>query len=907
LHQSVLNSKKDTFYYVFFVSGSTSQPSPAKYSISGAKDTAFPLYTLSNAMGIAMDSMDRTLIESYSHSLVALSPANGNNLLSTSAGSDAGQYEPAALPQIDFGNQQYIELQRYSDRHYFWFGCAASASPPTSYGGVIDTGIPAPNPQSVLVVDAGNGGKVTITWSLPPDPEATGVKIYRGTTSGPLSSKTLVASNATGGTFTDQGLTNGQTYYYTIRTAATDPFTGTSYESANLDELTAAPSANRIPPDPPANQLAVDLKDGGRVILTWTDPSANLDHINIYQSTAAGTLGPKITTVAKGVQQYIVSGLTNGTPYFFTVKGSNGPGDESSNTAQLSATPTDSTPPTFAGLASIHDYGYPGFRLTWSPAVDNSNPVTYNVYAGSSPATVNYSHSLGTTSVNSFDLRGLPVGQDVFIAVRATDSLGNTDTNTKVVAATPVRVITDSDVNAPANSDKVNFRPDPAYPALIPSDLGGLKGTASDLFEGGFAAGIYSYQTNDKKGKVSYTLPITAAGRYDIAAFWTPTASVNTPGYVYHITLPDGTTVPNVVLDQIGVNSDATGPTGGIWNYLTTLNLTPGNLVVVGDATASTSTDPAALNVSGAIRALLTVIPSVVPIYQATGTTTIDGNISDAEWKAYPAISLGHAYQDVIGGKWSGIADYSSAVKVKWDADNLYVAAKVTDDVLAFPVPSTASPLAIWNNDALELYLGLSQPWVTHGSPYVAGDYQLVLGGTTDNAAAGAIAGAYYSAQADFSGSLVPTVAVVKTAAGYNLEASIPWSIFSAYPSAPDAGSIIGFNIHGDDNDNTTTPEQDSAFSLSGLSGSATDPSAWITAKIIAGNPPAPVKGDVDGDGVFTAADVRLAFLIAAGLAPATDQALKTGDVVPVGAPDGKIDMRDVVRLERALNGKDTL
>lgn len=920
LHQLVINTDQTTLYYTgYLTSPATSVPQPQKYSlITGARDTAYPAFTLSNATGVAIDSQDRMALVAWTNGNIpqgqfnALSPRSGVILTDDGTGhpGTSSFFKPAIFTFGYFNH--YIEIGRYSDRHYFYIGNdATGATPdPTSHGttaGVIATDMPAPAPRSPHAADAGQNGKVNLSWTLPNDPEVTGVKIYRSTASGPLSAKTLIQSNAQGTSFQDSGLTNGQPVFYTLRCVATDPFTGTAYESANLDEITATPTAAHIPPDAPGAQAALDLKDGGRVKLTWTDPATNLDHINIYQSTTAGALGTKVGTVAKGIQQLIISGLTDGTPYYFTIKGANGAGDESANTAQVTATPTDTTAPTFAGIAIAKDYGLPGFRLSWTGAVDNTLPITYLIYTAPSPGAINYSVPTATTTSLAYDLNNLPIGQDIAIAVRARDAVGNVDTNTNVIFATPLRSIADSDVNANVNWNKINFQPDSNFPALVQTGAGSSKGNGvSDLVPAAFTNGVYYFNTNDKKGKVQYTLPITAAGNYDISVFWNPDPALNCPGYKYQITLPNGTVLPVITVDQL-YNATAPAPTTNQWNLLTNQNLTPGNLVILGDATGSTDSDPAHINVSGAVRALLTVAPTQVPIYQATGTTTIDGNISDAEWKAYPSISLGHAYQDVIGGKWSGPADYTANVKIKWDSNNLYVAEKVTDDVLAFPVLSTASPLAIWNNEALEVYLGLSQPWISHAGPYVAGDYQVVLGGTTDNAAAGQIAGAYYSAQADFTGFFTPTVAMVKTATGYTLEASIPWGIFAAYPSAPAPDSIIGFNLHGDDNDNTTTPEQDSAFSLSGASGSATNPAAWITAKILASAPPAPVKGDVNGDGSFTAADIQLAFRIAAGLAPATEQAVTTGDVFPVGAPDGKIELRDVLRLERAFNGKDTL
>jgi hypothetical protein len=74
------------------------------------------------------------------------------------------------------------------------------------------------------------------------------------------------------------------------------------------------------------------------------------------------------------------------------------------------------------------------------------------------------------------------------------------------------------------------------------------------------------------------------------------------------------------------------------------------------------------------------------------------------------------------------------------------------------------------------------------------------------------------------------------------------------------------------------------------------------------GIPPV-VKGDVNGDGVFDAKDVKVALQIAAGLVTASHTAITAGDLYKPGSktPDGKITLEDALFLSRVLAGKDTL
>jgi hypothetical protein len=712
VHQSVVNSTRDTLFYTFYYTGAGPGPTPQKYSVTGVKDTSFPVYTLSLGSGLAIDSSDRALYEGYpngQHPFVALSPRNGQNILNDGAGNGGGQYIPSVNWSYQFSDY-YVELGRFSDRHYFYWGNATNGSSL----GVFSTDMPAAPPLGVTAADAGLGGKVNLAWTLPVDTEVTGVNVYRSTNPTSFNFAAPTYPNQTGGALVDSGLTNGTAYYYVVRTVAKDPFTNTSYESANLTPISATPTAGQPAPSPVTNVTATDTKAGGEVVLAWTDPSpaGTLEHVNVYRSTSSGSLGTKLDTVAKGVQTYADKAATNGTPYYYTLKAANGSDKEAAGVLAQPApvTPTDQTAPTFAGLKTLTDYGFPGFRLAWDAATDNSGPITYKVYATTTPGGFNFAAPDLTTTDTTADLKGLTVGQDVYLLVRATDALGNTSTTDKVVAATPTRVIVDSDQNALVNFDKFNPQPDPGFPALVPAGVGVAKGSGEpDLISSGFAAGLYYFNTNDKKGKVQFTVPINAAGTYEISAFWNPStnaaAMLNTPNYVYHVTLPNGQQLPDITLDMVNAPLDPNAPRSNRWNLLTTQTLTPGNLIIVGDATQSTSVAPPDINVSGAVRARIVITPSNVPIYRAATAPTVDGNINASEWAGAPILALGRASQDVLPGKWSGPADYNSNVQLKWDSNNLYVAASVTDDVVSFP---QTNPDQLSNRDGLEIYLGLS-------------------------------------------------------------------------------------------------------------------------------------------------------------------------------------------------------
>jgi chitodextrinase len=91
----------------------------------------------------------------------------------------------------------------------------------------------------------------------------------------------------------------------------------------------------------------------GQVSLSWTDPAdADLDHIEITY-TPGGPAQP--ITVAKGTGTRIVTGLTNGTPYTFTVKAVDAAGNQSAGQSAGALTPLAPT-----GLVTVEFGDLPG-------------------------------------------------------------------------------------------------------------------------------------------------------------------------------------------------------------------------------------------------------------------------------------------------------------------------------------------------------------------------------------------------------------------------------------------------------------------------------------------------------------------------------------------------------------------
>jgi hypothetical protein len=188
-----------------------------------------------------------------------------------------------------------------------------------------------------------------LSWNVPASDggsSITSYDIYRGTAAGGESA-TPIATNVSGTSFTDTGLTNGTTYYYTV---AAMNVPGVSPQSA---EVSATPHA--VVPSLPTGLVASG--DIGQVTLSWSVPASDggssISGYDIYRGTAAGgeSATPIATTDASGTS-FTDTGLTNGSTYYYTVAAVNAVG-VSQQSAEASATPSSTAVPPLTEVPAI--------------------------------------------------------------------------------------------------------------------------------------------------------------------------------------------------------------------------------------------------------------------------------------------------------------------------------------------------------------------------------------------------------------------------------------------------------------------------------------------------------------------------------------------------------------------------
>src|SRR5258708_6812857 len=232
-------------------------------------------------------------------------------------------------------------------------------------------------PQS-LAATAGSGS-VSLSWAAPASnggAAITGYNVYRGTSSGGESA-TPVATNVTAASFTDTGLTNGTTYYYTVA-AVNSAGTSPPSNEASPTPTAVQPTVPSAPPSPPG----LGAPGGaGSVSLSWSAPaSAGGSPATGYNvdrgTTTAGGESPTPLAAGVNLTSFTDTTAVNGTTYFYKVTAVNAvgvspPSNEASATPQPAATlPTAPRSPAAAGANG-------SVRLSWSaPASHGRAPLT---------------------------------------------------------------------------------------------------------------------------------------------------------------------------------------------------------------------------------------------------------------------------------------------------------------------------------------------------------------------------------------------------------------------------------------------------------------------------------------------------------------------------------------------------
>jgi fibronectin type 3 domain-containing protein len=285
-----------------------------------------------------------------------------------------------------------------------------------------------PAPPTGLVATPGST-QVALDWANNGEPDLDGYNVYRGTTtSGPYSK--INGSLLGTSDYTDTGLTNGTIYYYVVRAENTS-----AQESGNSTEVSATPVD--APPAPPSGLVATP--QNAQVSLDWSDNSEpDLSGYNVHRSTTPGGPYTKVNGPVVSASDYLDTGLSNGTTYYYVVTAVDTGSNESGNSSEAGATPAATPPAAPTGL--IATAGQDQVSLDWN---DNSEPdlAGYNVYR-STTASGPYTKVNGSlVAVSAYTDTGLTGGVTYYYVVRAENTGAQESGNSNESSATPYSVL----------------------------------------------------------------------------------------------------------------------------------------------------------------------------------------------------------------------------------------------------------------------------------------------------------------------------------------------------------------------------------------------------------------------------------------------------------------------------------
>lgn len=164
---------------------------------------------------------------------------------------------------------------------------------------------------------------------------------------------------------------------------------------------------------------------------------------------------------------------------------------------------------------------------------------------------------------------------------------------------------------------------------------------------------------------------------------------------------------------------------------------------------------------------------------------------------------------------WQGALDLSGIAALSWDANALYLAVEVVDEVFAAP-PAGAQ---MFLGDSAEVLFDANWAGDFASTQLSADDCQI---GLAPNASS-----AYRWFPANQAGLLSEvSVASTRTPSGYTLEVALPWGVLCG--AAPQGGATFGLTLALSDNDDLTTPAQQT-LAASAPTRRLTDPTTWGT------------------------------------------------------------------------------
>lgn len=320
-----------------------------------------------------------------------------------------------------------------------------------TFGWIITDGGLAIAPSAPQNVQTSVGNfLVNVTWTAPSSNGSTDIisyTIYRSSTSG---SGFVAVKSVSSSTFyyTDNSVTNGQTYYYMIKAS-------NSYLSSYSTEVSATPIGDPLPP-----QSLQASSGNGFIYLSWSAPTSNggypLTNYTIYKTTtmigdfvadnAMSTTNAEImpiVTVNASTLSYNDTSVTDGLPYYYFILAYNSFGHSSfSNDASAIPEPIVPSAPQSLQASAGNDFIF----LSWlAPTSNGGSPLTnYSIYRSLTSGSDYTLLKTVNASILSFNDTSVTDGLTYYYFVTANNSIGQSQYSNGVSASFELAVTSSS-------------------------------------------------------------------------------------------------------------------------------------------------------------------------------------------------------------------------------------------------------------------------------------------------------------------------------------------------------------------------------------------------------------------------------------------------------------------------------
>jgi hypothetical protein len=174
------------------------------------------------------------------------------------------------------------------------------------------------------------------------------------------------------------------------------------------------------PSGPPSAPTGVTATAGNaKATISWNSVSGATSY-NIYYATSAGVTKTTGAKAANATSPYDVTGLTNGTTYYFVVTAVSS-GGESNVSAEKSATPSSGTLPPAPPKGASATPGNGQITITWTAVTD---ATSYNVYYSTTPGVTKTTGTKVADAVSPKTITGLTNGTTYYVVVTAVNAAG---------------------------------------------------------------------------------------------------------------------------------------------------------------------------------------------------------------------------------------------------------------------------------------------------------------------------------------------------------------------------------------------------------------------------------------------------------------------------------------------------